>query len=178
MNRIVVIAMLAGTLCVAASPLTGFAETNVGTGRETLAQALKTAWLPLESGLIAGSAIGTPLSAKYEIDDGAFQLSVYTVTADPNDGDTFREIIVDYSTGTVARIDDITDGGDLSAARDQQRALAGAKRTLEAATASAVKANAGYRAVSATPKMSDGRPVAEVLLLNGTAWKAVSEQLD
>jgi len=178
MNRTVATTVLAVTLFVVVSTLTGLAATGMGTGRETLAQALKTAWLPLESGLIAGSALGTPLSAKYEIDDGAFQLSVYIVTADPNNGDTFREIIVDYSTGTIARLDDITDGGDLAAARNQQRALATAKRTLEAVTASVVKANAGYRAVSATPTMNDGRPVANILLLNGTDWKAVSEQLD
>src|SRR5262249_49471250 len=133
------------TLVLGVSTLAGLAETDVGTGRETLAKALKTAWLPLESGLIASSAIGTPLSAKYEVDDGAFQLSVYTVTADPNDGDTFREVVVDYSTGIIARIDAITDGGDLAAARDQQHALAAATRTLEAATASVVKANTGYR---------------------------------
>jgi len=87
-------------------------------------------------------------------------------------------VIVDYSTGTIARAEVITDGGDLVAARDQKVALAAAKRTLEAATASAVKANAGYRAVSTVPSLSSGRPVVEVLLLNGTDWKVVSEQLD
>jgi hypothetical protein len=41
-----------------------------------------------------------------------------------------------------------------------------------------VKASAGYRAVSVMPAMNNGRPVAEILLLNGTDWKAVSEPLD
>jgi hypothetical protein len=87
-------------------------------------------------------------------------------------------VIVDYSTGTIARVETITDGGDLAAARDQQRALAVAKRTLDAATAAVVKANAGYRAVGVMPTMNTGRPVAEILLLNGADWKTVWEPLN
>jgi len=170
--------VLLTALLVSMNALATIAQPSPGAGRETLAQALKGARLPLESGLIASSTQGTPLSAKYEIDDGAFQLSVYTVKADPNGGDTFMEVIVDYNTGTIARVEAITDGGDLAAARDQKVALSAAKRTLEAATAGAVKANAGYRAVSAVPSLNSGRPVVEVLLLNGTDWKVVSEQLD
>ena len=177
MKRIAATVLLA-TVLMAVNALATIAQPSPATGRETLAQALKGAWLPLESGLIVGSTQGTPLSAKYEIDDGAFLLSVYTVKADPNAGDTFMEVIVDYNTGTIARVEVITDGGDLAAARDQKLALAAAKRNLEAATASAVKANAGYRAVSAMPSLSNGRPVVEVLLLNGTNWKVVSEELD
>ena len=64
------------------SSLDGFGQSDVGEGRETLTRALRGAWLPLESGLAASASEGTPLSAKYEIDDGAFQLSVYTWKAD------------------------------------------------------------------------------------------------
>src|SRR5215510_15551976 len=85
-----------------------FAKQRPATGRETLAQALKGAWLPLESGLIVSSTQGTPLSAKYEIDDGAFQLSVYTVKADANAGDAFMEVIVHYSAGMIAQDETIT----------------------------------------------------------------------
>ena len=144
----VVATIVVVVLAVAATASVVIAQQSPATGREALAQALKGAWLPLESGLIVGSTQGTPLSAKYEIDDGAFQLSVYTVKTDAN------------------------------AARDQQVAVAVAKRTLDTATASVVKAHAGYRAVSVMPAMNHGRPVAEILLLNGTAWKVVSEPLD
>ena len=177
MKRIVATIVVAA-LVFTASALVVIAQQSPATGRETLGQALKGAWLPLESGLIVSSTQGTPLSAKYEIADGAFQLSVYTVKADASAGDAFMEVIVDYSAGTIARVETITDGGDLAAARDQQMTLAAAKRTLETATAAVVKANAGYRAVSVMPAMNNGRPIAEVLLLNGTDWKAVSEPLD
>ena len=72
------------------------AQPSASTGRETLTRALQGAWLPLESGLIASSTQGIPLSGKYEIDDGSFQLSVYTVKADKTAGDTFMEVVVDH----------------------------------------------------------------------------------
>jgi len=103
---------------------------------------------------------------------------VYTLKTDAASGDTFMEVIVDYSTGTITRAEVITDGGDLAAARDQKAAIAAAKRPLEVATASVVKANAGYRAVSAVPSLDGGRPLVEVLLVNGSSWKVVSEPLD
>jgi len=163
---------------LAASPVGALAQSGPGDGRETLARALRGAWLPLESGLAASAGVGTPLSAKYEIDDGAFQLSVYTWKADAFSGDSFTEVIVDYSTGGVSRVDSITDGGDLAAAQSQKAALARAKRSLTEATAAAVKANAGYRAVSATPSLDAGAPVAEVTLVKGDDWKVVTERLD
>jgi hypothetical protein len=66
-------------------------------------------------------------------------------------GNTFSEIIVDYSAGMITQVDVITDRGDLPAARGQKEAMARATRTLEAATAEAVRANPGYRAVRAMP---------------------------
>jgi hypothetical protein len=45
-------------------------------------------------------------------------------------------------------------------------------------TSDVVKANAGYRAVSATPRLEAGRPVAEVTLVRGDEWKVVIEPLD
>src|SRR5262250_1628778 len=89
-----------------------------------LAHAIAGAWLPLESGLAVSAGEGTPLSAKYEIDDGAFQLSVYTWKSDTVSGDSFAEVIVDFSTGLVARVSGITHGGDLAAAQSQQAAMA------------------------------------------------------
>jgi len=101
MKRIAATIVVAA-LVVTASALVAISQQSPATGRESLAQALKGAWLPLESGLIVGSTQGTPLSAKYEIDDGAFQLSVYTVKVDASAGDAFMEVIVDYSTGMIA----------------------------------------------------------------------------
>ena len=158
---------------LATSTAVGRAETGSGDGRETLTKALQGAWLPLESGLAVSAGEGMPLSAKYEIDDGTFQLSVYTSTAD-----SFMEVIVDYSSGVVVRVETISDGGDLAAARNQKAAMDQAKRSLAEATAVAVKANTGYRAVSAMPNLDNGRPVAEVTLLRGDDWKVVNERLD
>ncbi len=136
------------------------------------------AWLPLESGLVLSSTQGTPISAKYELEDGALQLSVYTLKADTLSGDRFSEVIVDFSAGMIARVDGITDAGDLSAAQSQKTAMATAKRSLVAVTADVVNANPGYRAVSAMPSLDGGRPVVEVILVRGNDWKIVSERLD
>jgi hypothetical protein len=118
---------------------------------------------------------GMSLSAKYEIDDGAFQLSVYAVKAD---GTSFVEVIVDCDAAFVAKVIDITDGGDLAAAQAQKMVMARARRALATATSSAVTANAGYRAVIATPIVRAGRPIAEVTLLGGEDWKVVGVPLD
>ena len=160
------------------SAVDGFGQSGVGDGRETLTRALRGAWLPLESGLAASAGAGTPLSGKYEIDDGAFQLSVYTWKGDPYAGDSFMEVIVDYSTGTVAKVETITDGGDLAAAQAQKAAMAQSKRSLAEATAAAVKSNAGFRAVISMPNLDGGHPVAEVTLVRGDEWKVVTERLD
>jgi hypothetical protein len=165
-------------ILLATSRLDGFGQSGVGEGRETLTRALQGAWLPLESGLSASASEGTPLSAKYEIDDGAFQLSVYTWKVDAFSGDSFTEVIVDYNTGSVAKVEAITDGGDVAAAQAQKAAMARSKRSLAEATAEAVKSNAGYRAVSAMPSLDGGRPVAEVTLVRGDEWKVVTEALD
>jgi hypothetical protein len=92
--------------------------------------------------------------------------------------DAFTEIIVDYSAGVVIRTVPIADDGDLAAAQAQKDAVDRAGRSLAEATADAVKANVGYRAVSATPHLDNGRPVAEITLVRGDEWKIVNERLD
>ena len=87
-------------------------------------------------------------------------------------------MIVDFNTGLVARVDAITDGGDLTAAQGQTSTMARAKRSLGEATADVVRANAGYRAVSATPTLAGGGPLAEVTLVRGDDWKVVTIPLD
>jgi hypothetical protein len=154
------------------------AETSSVDGRERLTRAMQGAWLPLEGGLEVGEREGTSLSAKYEIDDGAFQLSIYTSKNGSSSGEAFMEVIVDYSAGMVLKAEPITDGGDLATARAQKEAMDRAKRSLAEAAAAVVKANAGYRAVSATPRLENGQPVIEVTLVRGDDWKVVNERLD
>ena len=138
-----------------------------------LAKAMKAAKVSLQRGLSASAREGTPISAKYEVEHGKLQLSVYTMK-----GDKFSEVIVDHQTGKVAKAEPITGGEDLTAAKAQSEAMAKAKRSLDAAAAEAVKENKGFRAVSVMPAIKDGHPVADVTLVKGTAWKAVAEKLD
>ena len=138
-----------------------------------LAKAMKEVKVSLQNGLAASAKAGTPISAKYELEHDKLQLSVYTMK-----GDKFAETIVDHNNGKVAKTDPITEGDDLTAAKVQAEAMAKAKRSLADAVGQAVKANAGYRAISVTPAVREGHPVAEVVLLKGADWKTVSEKLD
>jgi hypothetical protein len=176
-QRIGIAAVIVSSLLVTSASL-AWAETSSVEGRESLTRAMQGAWLPLEGGLMVGEREGTPLSAKYEIDDGAFQLSIYTSKNVSSSGEAFMEVIVDYSAGMVLKAEPITDRGDLAAARAQKEAMDRAKRSLAEATAAVVKAHAGYRAVSATPRLENGQPVIEVTLVRGDDWKVVNERLD
>jgi len=138
-----------------------------------LAKALKDAKIPLQRGLAASAKEGKPISAKYEVEDGKLQLSVYTMK-----GDKFSEVIVDHKTGKVAKTEAITSGDDLAAAKSQSEAMAKAKRSLDAAASAAAKENKGFRVVSVMPALKDGHPVADVTLVKGEEWKTVSEKLE
>src|SRR5215510_5399059 len=138
-----------------------------------LAAALKDAKVSLADGLRAAEKSGTPLSAKFELEDGKLQLSVYTMK-----GDKFAEVVVDHKTGKIAKTEPITSGDDLTAAKSQSEAMAKAKKSLEAAAGEAVKENKGFRAVSVMPALKEGHPVADVTLVKGSEWKTVSEKLD
>jgi len=138
-----------------------------------LAKALKGVKVSLEEGLRASEREGTPISGKFEIEDGKLQLSVYTMKADK-----FSEVIVDYKTTKVVKVEAITGGEDLTAAKAQSTAMAKAKKSLHAVVAQAAKANKGYRPVSIVPVIRDGRPVAEVTLAKDGEFKKVSEKLD
>jgi hypothetical protein len=138
-----------------------------------LAKALKGVKTSLENGFSASESQGKPISGKFEIEDGKLQLSVYTMK-----GDKFSGVIVDHKTGKTAKTEAITSGDDLTAAKAQSGAMAKAKVSLRSATEKAVKANNGYRAVSVTPSLKDGHPVAEVTLVKGAEFKTASEKLD
>jgi hypothetical protein len=138
-----------------------------------LAAALKTAKVTLQRVLIASKAQGIPISAKFEIEDGKLQLSVYTMK-----GSDFMEVVADPNTGTIAKAEKITDAGDLKEAAEQKATMAKAKVPLLTATETAVNANAGSRAVSIVPELKNGQATAEVTLLQGTSFKKVTEKLD
>jgi len=93
-------------------------------------------------------------------------------------GGRFSEVIIDHKSGAVAKDEWITDADDMKAAQAQAAVMAKAKVSLDVATEHAVKANAGYRAVSVMPRLEGQRPVAEVTLLKGEAVKKVNEPLD
>ena len=163
--------MLCAALGAAALVGTGGARAEGDTA--ALAAQLKNAKVSLQQGLTASVSKGKPISAKFELEDGKLQLSVYTAK-----GTDFSEVIVDHRTGKIATSKAITGGDDLTAAKGQAEAMASAKTSLKAAVDKAVKANGGYRAVSVTPSMKDGHPSAEITLLRGNETKTVTERLD
>jgi hypothetical protein len=163
-------------LLVAAIGFLGAAAVPVwaeGADEAALAVVMKNASATLQGGLKASEAQGTPISAKFEIEDGKLQLSVYTMK-----GNDFMEVVADPNTGAIAKAEKITDAGDLKEAGQQNAAMAKAKVPLVTATETAVKANAGSRAVSIVPELKNGLTMAEVTLLPGTAFKKVTEKLD
>src|SRR5262245_59910889 len=129
MTRYIQIAILASAMLTTAT-LDPRAESRSVAGPDALARELRDAWLPLESALAVSTREGTPLSGKYEIDNGTFQLSVYTLKASTSASDTFTEVIVDYNAGIVLKAEVITEGGDRTAAEAQKTAMARAKRPL------------------------------------------------
>ena len=173
MKTLFMIAAFVAVLAFIVSP--AWAQTSNDQAKEhaDLEKALKDAKVPLERGLTASAKEGRPISAKYEVEDGKLQLSVYTMK-----GDNFSEVIVDHKTGKIAKTEPITQGDDLTHAKDQSAAMAKAKRSLGAAASEAIKENKGYRVVSVFPTMKDGHPVADVTLMKGNEWKTVAEKLD
>jgi len=151
----------------------GSYRTQAAEDAAALTKALPDATVSLEQGLTASEREGKPISGKFEIEDGALQLSVYTVK-----GGKFTEVIVDHKSMAIKKAEPITKEEDLKDAKEQDDAMNAAKVSLSSGTAQAVNANAGYRAVSAIPAIKNGHPVAEVRLTNGTLVKAAEQKLD
>jgi hypothetical protein len=141
--------------------------------RAELATALKDAKATLEEGLKISEREGKPISAKFEVEDGKLQLSVYTLK-----GNDFSEVVADPQTGAIIKAEKITDKEDLETAAKQKAAMEKATATLLGATEKAVKANAGFRAVSILPTREGGHPTASVTLLQNATYKTVVEKLD
>lgn len=144
-----------------------------GSDPAALAAAVNDATATLQGGLKASEPEGTPISAKFEIDDGKLQFSVYTMK-----GDSFMEVVADPRTGAVTEAEKIKDADDLKEATAQKAAMAKAKVPLLTAAETAVNANPGSRAVSIYPQLQDGNAIAEVTLLQGMTFKKVTEKLD
>ena len=128
----------------------------------------------LEQGLAAAKTFGKPLSAKFEIEDGKLQLSVYT-----KKGGKYFEVVVDHETGAVAKTEEIKGGGDLKAAQRQDRAMAKAKLSLQQAVGKSVAANAGAKAIRASAYTSrKGHAMADIDIVVGGKAKEAPQRLD
>ncbi len=167
-TAILVVAAIVGGLLLAGS---GRSDEKESPGVDW--KTLQAAKVSLEKGLAAAERQGRPISGKFEMEDGKLQLSVYTVKAG-----SFSEVLVNYQTGKVAKVEAISEGDDLKAARAQNEAMTKAKTSLEAAAKKALKANAGSRAVSVVPSIEAGHAVATVTLTGSGGTKTVSESLE
>ena len=89
-----------------------------GSDPAALAAAVNDATATLQGGLKASEPEGTPISAKFEIDDGKLQLSVYNMKSD-----SFMEVVADPRTGAGYRSREDqgcrrSQGGDGAKSRD------------------------------------------------------------
>ena len=142
-------------------------------GRDALVRALPFAKITLQQGLIASEQQGQPISGQFEVARGNFQLSVYTSM-----NETFSEVVVDYSTGDIVKVEPITRADQLAAAQGQIAAMAKAKTSLREAVGTTIGEAPGFRAVRVVPNLKDGRAVASVLLLRGEEFKIVNQALE
>src|SRR5512138_3130729 len=82
-------------------------------------KALQGAKISLEKGLGAAQKNGKPISGKYEVENGALQLSTYTASKGK-----YYEVIVDHKSGKIAKSEEIKEGEDLTNATAQDKAMA------------------------------------------------------
>jgi len=132
-----------------------------------LAPVVTAAKVTLEQGLLTSKKNGKPVSAKFEIENGKPQLSVYTV----KDGTKYSEVIIDHTSGEIAKTEPITGGDDLAAAKKQADGLFRATRELREAVKEAKRDNPGYQAVSVWSEMKGSHSVATVTLVKDNDWK-------
>lgn len=142
-----------------------------------LANVLSGAKVSLQQGFVASEREGQAISGKFEVDAGKLQLSVYTAKEGK-----FFEVIVDYMTGNIAKVEPITEGEDLAHAKSQKAAMDKAKVKLADAATKAKGQAKGEAAevlvVSVVPELKGDRPEAEIVLLQGKKFSTVSERLD
>ena len=159
---IALLAFLVGVLWL------GAAETAMSDKEKAeLATAVSGAKVTLEQGLMVSKKNGKPVSAKFEIENGKPQLSVYIV----KDGSKYSEVIVDHTSGEIAKAEPITGGDDLADAKKQNDGLFRATREIREAVKEVKRDNPGYLAVSVWPEMKDGHSLANVMLVKDNDWK-------
>jgi Peptidase propeptide and YPEB domain len=141
--------------------------------KAAVAKQIGSAKITLQQGLAAGEAQGQPISGKFEVDEGKFQLSVYT-----SKGTAFQEVIVDHTTGKIAKAEPLSEADDIAAGKKQLSAMAKATTTLKDAVDKAEKQTPGFRAVGVEPKSKANHSVAVVTLVKGAEFKSVSEPLE
>jgi hypothetical protein len=171
--------MTAGAIALGFAGLAGFACNNAfsaddeDASQEALINLLDTAKINLQQGLAAGEQQGRPISAKFEVDDGKLQLSVYSAKEGK-----FFEVLINHVTGKVLRAEPIIEGDDLTAATEQSAAMTNAKISLQAAVDKTITESANTRAVSVVPSMKDGHPIASIDVLTYNQVKAIQQPLD
>ena len=159
--------------------LVGFADHNAifaddeDEAQEALIKAMAAAKIGLQQGLEASEQRGQPISAKFEIDEGKLQLSIYTA----KDG-KFSEVLVDYVTGKILKVEPIQGTDDLTAAHEQSAAMTKAKVSLKAALDKTLSESANVRAVNVLPVLKDGHPAASIDVLNYNEIRAIQQPLD
>jgi hypothetical protein len=121
----------------------------------------------LEQAMATSKKDGKPVSAKFEVENGRPQLSVYTV----QDGTKYFEVIVDQTSGEIAKAEPISGGDDLTEAKKQNDGLFRATRELREAVKEAKHDNPGYLAVAVWPEMKDNHSIATVTLVKDHDWK-------
>jgi hypothetical protein len=179
MTRRMMMLMTAGTIALGFAGLGGFASNsafsadNEDASQEALIKLLDTAKVSLQQGLAASEQQAKPISAKFEVDDGKLQLSVYTAKEGK-----FFEVLVNHATGKVLRTEPITEGDDLSAAKEQNEAMANAKTSLQGVVDKTIAQSANTRALSVVPSMKDGHPIASIDVLTYNQVRAIQQPLD
>jgi hypothetical protein len=172
--------LIAGATVLGAAALIGFADRNAifanddeDESQEALVKLLGASKINLQQGLAASEQQGQPISAKFEVDEGKLQLSVYTVKEGK-----FSEVLVDHTNGKVTKAEPITEEDDLAAANTQSAAMTDAKITLKEAVDKAMTSSANVRVVSAVPSLRNGHPVVSIVILDGEQFKTVQQPLD
>src|SRR5882762_9669628 len=144
MTRRKMLLMTASATALGVAALVSFADHNAifasddeDESQEVLIKLLDTSKVNLQQGLTASEQQGQPISAKFEVDEGKLQLSVYTVKEGK-----FSEVLVDHTNGKVMKAEPITEGDDLAAANSQSAAMTNAKITLKEAVDKAMTSSA------------------------------------
>jgi len=165
-QRLIVIAALAAAL------MPGFASGYEILHPADVAKAVALAKVTLDRALTASQAVGTPISAKYELDDRSdLKLSVYTAKFDGAQPGEYREVFVDSMTGQIVDSKLLTDPNDLKHAAEQAAALGNPPLKLADFAARTMSEAEGYVLAGIFPLLKDGAPTIEVHLMKGSADK-------